>query len=299
MVKRSAEKERVEWGWDNSPILIPLAYEPREENALLAAFAVAEYCGSKVIVYHVKTEADTEAAKDKAVRSIWEHAKSFNVTYVMKESGYIVDADDAAAISKSIINAAKEEGCQAIIMSAHRESFLRELLGRISDRVARMADIPVILVESAFRGARITKQPRKIMVIILENRFYKEPLILAAIFTSSLSTPSCELIAVNVLKIPAVTPIDATEVSKVFRVIERDFSQKIALAITSLGRLFTPRILPVRDVGRDVTEFAVEEGVELIIMGCDKPGRLGPVLTKDEYAIVKKVGCVVLVAIPP
>ncbi|MFN3622157.1 MAG: universal stress protein, partial [Nitrososphaerales archaeon] len=201
-VVKKPRKESVEWGWDNSPILIPLAYEPREENALLAAFAIAEYCGSKVIVYHVKTEADAEAAKDKVFRDIREHAKAFNVNYVVKESDHIVDTDDVSTISKSIVDVAKKEGCQAIVMSAHRESFLRELLGRISDRVARMADITVVLVESAFKGARLTKQPRKIMVVVLEDKFYKDSLILAAIFTSSLSTPSCELIAVNVLKIP-------------------------------------------------------------------------------------------------
>jgi len=299
VVKKLTKKEDVEWGWDNSPILLPLAYEAREENAILAAFTIAEHCGSKVFVHHVRNEADTESAREKALKTLMEHAKSFKVTYEVTESGDVVDADDVRYISKSIVKAAKEAGCQAIVMSAHRESFLRELLGRISDRVARIADKRVILVESAFEGARITRQPRKIMVTVLENRFYRDALVLAAIFTSSLSAPNCELIAVNAIEIPEATPIDATERSKVFRTIERDFAYKVALAITSIGRLFTPRILPVRDVGRDVAGFALDEGIELIIMGSDKPGRLGPVLTKDEYAVVKKVGCVVLVVIPP
>jgi len=298
-VERSRKKEAVEWGWDTSPILLPLAYEPREENAIVAAFTIAEYCGSKVLVYHVRNDADTEVAREKALRLLDEHANTFKVNYEVKESNKVVDADNVAFISKSIVEAAKEADCQAIVMSAHRESFLRELLGRISDRVARKADTRVILVESAFKGARIIRQPRKIMVAILENKFYRDALILAAIFTSSLSAPSCELITVNVLKLPEATPIDAIERSKVFRKIEREFAHKVASAIASLGRLFTPRILPVRDVGRDVASFASDEGVELIIMGSDKPARLGPVLTKDEYAIVKKAGCVALIVIPP
>ena len=296
---RPRKKEAVEWGWDSSPILLPLAYEPREENAIVAAFTIAEYCGSKVLVYHVRNDADTEAAGKKALKLLDEHAKTFKVNYEVKESSRVVDADNVAYISKSIVEAAKDGGCQAIVMSAHRETFLRELLGRISDHVARKADSKVILVESAFKGARITKQPRKIMVAVLENQFYRDALILAAIFTSSLSAPSCELIAVNVLKLPEATPIDAIERSKVFRAIERKFAHEVASAIASLGRLFTPRILPVRNVGRDVASFASDEGVELIIMGSGKPGRLGPVLTKDEYAIVKKAGCVALIVIPP
>jgi len=298
-VRKLIKKEGVEWSWDNSPILLPLAYELREENAIIAAFTIAEHCGSKVFVHHVRNEADTESAREKALKILREHAKSFKVTYEVTESSRVVDADDVGYISKSIVDAAKEAGCQAIVMSAHRESFLRELLGRISDRVARIADRRVILVESAFRGARITTQPKKIMVTILENRFYRDALVLAAVFTSSLSAPNCELIAVNVIEIPEATPIDATERSKVFRLIEREFAHNVALAITSIGRLFTPRILPVRDVGRDVASFALDEGVELIIMGSNKPGRLGPVLTKDEYAVVKKAGCVVLVVFPP
>ncbi len=298
-MERSRKKEVVEWGWDTSPILLPLAYEPKEENAIVAAFTIAEYCGSKVLVYHVRNDADTEVAREKALRLLDEHAKTFKVNYEVKESNKVVDADNVAFISKSIVEAAKEAGCQAIVMSAHRESFLRELLGRISDRVARKADTKVILVESAFKGARIIRQPRRIMVAVLENKFYRDALILAAIFTSSLSAPSCELIAVNVLKLPEATPIDAIERSKVFKAIEREFAHKVASAIASLGRLFTPRILPVRNVGRDVASFASDEGVELIIMGSDKPGRLRPVLTKDEYAIVKKAGCVALIVIPP
>jgi len=298
-VERPRRKEDIEWGWDNSPLLLPLAYEPREENAIVAAFTIAEYCGSKVLVYHVKNDADTEAAREKVLKLVDEHAKTFKVNYEVEESSKMVDADNIAYISRSIVEAAKEAGCQAIVMSAHRESFLRELLGRISDRVARKADTKVILVESAFKGARITHQPKKIMVTILENKFYRDALILAAIFTSTLSAPSCELIAVNVLKLPDATPIDAVERSKVFRAIEREFAHKVASAIASLGRLFTPRILPVRDIGRDVASFASDEGVELIIMGSDKPGRIGPVLTKDEYAIIKKAGCVALIVIPP
>jgi len=298
-VEKGRKNGAVEWGWDSSPILLPLAYEPREENAIVAAFTIAEYCGSKVLVYHVKSDADTEAARERALKLLNEHAKAFKVSYEVKESSKVVDADNIAYISRSIVAEAKEAGCQAIVMSAHRETFLRELLGRISDRVARKADTKVILVESAFKGARIVKQPRKIMVVVLENKFYRDALILAAIFTSSLSTPNCELLAVNVLKLPAVTPIDAVERSKVFRAIEREFAHEVASAIAFLGRLFTPRILPVRDVGRDVATFASDEGVELIIMGSDKPGRLGPVLTKDEYAIVKRAGCVALIVIPP
>lgn len=299
VVKKLAKRVGVEWGWDTSPILLPLAYEPREENAVVTAFTIAEHCGSMVLVYHVRNEADTEAAREGALKTLSEQGKSFKVNYKVKESAEVVDADNVAHISKKIVAAAKEAGCQAIVMSAHREPFLRELLGRISDRVARTADTRVILVESAFRGARIARPPRKIMVTVLENRFYEDALTLAAIFTSSLSAPSCELIAVNVLKLPEATPIDATERSKVFSAIEREFAYKVALAIQSLGRLFTPRILPVRDVGRDVAVFASDEGVELIIIGCDKPSKLSPVLTKDEYAIVKKAGCVVLVVIPP
>ncbi len=290
--------DKIEWGWSNSPILLPLAYEHREWNSIYSAFITAEYSGSKVIAFHVKTELDNRSIKEESLKNVSEFASCFNVKYEIKETKDLVSSNDIAKISDEIASAAKEYECQAIVMSAYKEGFVRKFFGRISDRVARKADRDVVLVETPRENMALPEQMKKIMIPILKDRFSPAPLILAAAFTSSASIPYCELIVTRVVNMPLTTSMDAIESTKFFRRVEGAFSQKIAVAISSLGRLFSPRLLAVRDLGVDVAEYAKETEVDMIIMESNKPGRLGPMMTREEYAIAERAPCITLVIFP-
>jgi len=290
--------DKIEWGWSNSPILLPLAYEHREWNSIYSAFITAEYSGSKVIAFHVKTELDNRSIKEESLKNVSEFASCFNVKYEIKETKDLVSSNDIAKISDEIASAAKEHKCQAIVMSAYKEGFFRKFFGRISDRVARKADRDVVLVETPRENMALPEQMKKIMIPILKDRFSPAPLILAAAFTSSASIPYCELIVTRVVNMPLTTSMDAIESTKFFRRVEGAFSQKIAVAISSLGRLFSPRLLAVRDLGVDVAEYAKETEVDMIIMESNKPGRLGPMMTREEYAIAERAPCITLVIFP-
>lgn len=290
--------EKIEWSWGNSPILLPLAYEHREWNSINTAFYLAEYSGSKVIVFHVKTEVSDESIREESLKKIKNFAPRLNVNYEIKETKGLISSKDVAKISDKIAFAAKEYNCQAIVMSAYKEGFIREFFGRISDRVARKASCDVVLVETPKAGMRIPEQIKKIMVPILKNKFTPAPLIIATALTSSASMPDCELVVTRVLNIPLTTSMDAIESTKFFRKIENSFSKKIAVVISSLGKLLSPKLLAVRDVGVDVAEYAKETGVDLIVMESNKPGRLGPMMTRDEYAIIRRAPCITLVVFP-
>ncbi|MEM3437912.1 MAG: universal stress protein [Nitrososphaerales archaeon] len=290
--------EKIEWSWSNSPILLPLAYESREWNSINIAFYLAEYSGSKIIVFHVKTEVSDKSIREESLKNVKDFASRFNVNYEVKETKDLISSKDVAKISDKIASAAKEYNCQAIVMSAYKEGFIREFFGRISDRVARKASCDVVLVETPKSGMRIPAQIKKIMIPILKNKFNPAPLIIATALTSSASMPDCELVVVRVLNMPSTTSMDAIELTNFFRKIENTFSKKIAVAISSLGKLLNPKILAVRDVGVDVAEYAKETEVDLIIMESNKPGRLGPVMTRDEYAIVRRAPCIALVVFP-
>ena len=298
MSSKNNKSRKIEWSWENSAILLPLAYEHRELNSIYTACIIAEQCGCKVITFHVKTEANNEESKKEFLDRLDSYAKFFRIEYEVKETSEVYDSDDLSKISDLIVKSSEENNCRSIIMGAHRESFLRELIGRISDRVARKANCNVILVESSNTGMTMPRLPKRIMVTILDNLAHQDAFILAAAFTSTASAPDCEIIAGRVIRIPAATPLPAIESSKLFKVIEKAFAEQMALAIESLGRLFTPRILPVRDIGQGVTDFTTQEGIELLILESEQPGRLGPAMTREEYAIVKKTPCIVLVVIP-
>jgi hypothetical protein len=145
---------------------------------------------------------------------------------------------------------------------------------------------------------RIPRQIKKIMIPILKDRFTPAPLIVAAALTSSASTPDYELLVIRVVNMPLTTSMDAIESTRFFHKVEANFSQKIAVAIGSLGRLFSPKLLAVRDVGVDVANYAKETGTDMIIMESNKPSRFGPMMTKDEYAIIRRAPCITLVVFP-
>ncbi len=298
MSKPAKLKDKIEWSWGNSPILLPLAYEHREWNSINTAFYLAEYSGSKVIAFHVKTELSDKSIREKTLKSIDEFATCFNVNYEIKETQTLVSSKDIAKISDKIAIAAKEYKCQAVVMSAYKEGFVREFFGRISDRVARKAECDVVLVETPRTGMSIPRQIKEIVIPILKDGFTPAPLIIAAALTSSASIPDYELLVARVVNIPLTTSMDAIESTKFFHKVEATFSQKIAVAIGSLGRLFSPKLLAVRDVGVDVADYAKETKADMIIMESNKPSRLGPIMTKDEYAIIRRAPCITLVVFP-
>jgi nucleotide-binding universal stress UspA family protein len=151
--KRSNDK--IEWSWGNLPILLPLAYDHREWNSINVAFYLAEYSGSKIIVFHVKTEVSDKSIREESLKSIKDFASRFNINYEIKETKDLVSSKDVTKISDEITSATKEYSCQAIVMSAYKEGFFREFFGRISDRVARKAECDVILVETPRSDMRI------------------------------------------------------------------------------------------------------------------------------------------------
>jgi len=294
--KRSNDK--IEWSWGNLPILLPLAYDHHEWNSINVAFYLAEYSGSKIIVFHVKTEVSDKSIREESLKSIKDFASRFNINYEIKETKDLVSSKDVTKISDEITSATKEYSCQAIVMSAYKEGFFREFFGRISDRVARKAECDVILVETPRSDMRIPRQIKKIMIPILKDKFTPAPLIVAAALTSSASTPDYELLVIRVVNMPLTTSMDAIESTRFFHKVEANFSQKIAVAIGSLGRLFSPKLLAVRDVGVDVANYAKETGTDMIIMESNKPSRFGPMMTKDEYAIIRRAPCITLVVFP-
>jgi hypothetical protein len=88
------------------------------------------------------------------------------------------------------------------------------------------------------------------------------------------------------------------EVSQPLRKVERDFSHFTSFAIKALGRLINAKILPVREVGKDVARFTKERRIDVLVMYSKRETGFYSFLTKDEYEIVRKSPCVVIVTVP-
>ncbi|MBI3859340.1 MAG: universal stress protein [Thaumarchaeota archaeon] len=287
----------VEWSWSDAPLVLPLAYQPREWNAVFIAFYIAEYSGSRVFITHVLEGEEDHAFEERLKKDIEDLASTLAVKYEYVEVMPSSQPPGVEEIAQAVVRTASEKKAQAIVMSAHREPLFRELFGRVSDHVARTSPSKVVLVETPQEGVAIPKNPRRILIPVLKEP-HPDPYIIAAALTSSASVADVEITAAKVIQLPPTLPLDAVDTVHSLRKEEREFSFFTSLAIKTLGRFINPKILPVREVGGDVAHYVRERGIDVLVMFSSRETGFYSFLTKDEYGIVSRSPCVVIVTLP-
>ncbi len=288
--------ESVEWSWSDAPIVLPVAFQSREWNAIYIAFYLAEYSGSRVIVTHVLEDEEEHAFADQLKREIEALARDLSVRYEYSNVEPPSKPPSVEEIARSIVKTADVNNAQAIVMSAHREGLFRELFGRVSDHVARYSGRRVVLVETPQSGMNIPRNPRRIFIPVLKEQ-HPDPFVIAAALTSSASVPDAEIIVGKIIELPPTLPLDAIDVSQPLRKEEREFSYFTSLAIQALGRFFNPKIVSVREIGEDVGRYIRDQAIDVTVMFSKRETGFHGFLTKDEYEIVSKSPCIVLVTL--
>lgn len=287
----------VEWSWSDAPLVLPMAYQLREWNAVYIALYLAEYSGSKVYVTHVLEGEESHSFRAKMEADISALAKSLSVKYEFIEVRPSSQPPGVEEIARALVKTVDEKRAQAIVMSAHREPLFRELFGRVSDHVSRHCPSKVVLVETPQQGIQIPKNPRRILIPVLEEQ-HPDPFIIAAALTSSASAANVEITAAKIFVLPRTVPLDAVDVALPLRKEERDFATFTSLAIKTLGRFINPKIMPVREVGSDVARFIKDKEIDILVMFSKRETGFYSFLTKDEYEIVRASHCVVVVTVP-
>lgn len=292
----SLHAERMEWSWSDQSLLLPLAFERREWNAVYVAFFLAECTGSRVHVVHVQTGEEKHPEVETFLNDLKEFGRQLKVKFDVEQVAAKTTSPEVHEIADVIVGKASEKQVQAIVMSAHREAYFRELFGRVSDRVARLAKYKVVLVETPHPGLAIPRQPRRLLLPVLGDQLTPDPFIIAAALTSSAAVPEVDLVAARVIVLPMTAPLDAVEEN--MKHLEQEFSLRISVYIQSLGRLFTPRIIPVREAGIEIAEYAKGMGADLMVLSSEGASGFRGLLTAEEYEVVKRAPCVVLVVFP-
>ena len=293
-----SEKEAaIEWSWSDAPLVLPLAYQPREWNAVYIAFYIAEYSGATVCVTHVTEPQDDHTHEGSMKEQVDGLAEKLSVKHEYVEVNPASHPPGVDEISRGLVKTALDKKAQAIVMSAHREPLFRELFGRVSDHVARTSPTRVVLVETPQLGVTIPEHPKRILVPVLKEQ-HPDPYIIAAALTSSASAADVEITAAKIIELPPTLPLDAIDTVQSLRKEERDFSHFTSFAIKTLGRLINPKILPVREVGNDVAAFVKDKNIDVLVMFSGRETGFYSFLTKDEYEIVSKSPCVVIVTLP-
>jgi hypothetical protein len=140
--------------------------------------------------------------------------------------------------------------------------------------------------------------PKKIMIPVLEE-FHQEPFDLAAALTTSSVVPQVDVVAARVIQVPQIVPLYSTYRPDALVDEGRELSFVRSIRNAASLRFLRPSIVMVREVGRDVVDFASERNVDTIILAGDWRLRRQGFLTKAEREIAARAQCPVLIALPP
>jgi nucleotide-binding universal stress UspA family protein len=134
-------------------ILIPVVPEPCSEQAAQMGLEFAKRIGARVTFAYVMTKLDTTTYA-RGVLSTWrDHAVNASV---ISDESLIQDSTDRH-IGDAIAKEANHADYDLIVMGTHaREGLNRLLLGSVTERVVRVAKIPV-LVARASTGTAFTR----------------------------------------------------------------------------------------------------------------------------------------------
>ena len=139
-------------------LLVPLDSSQFAENALEHALSLAQHYDSQITLLHVVAQ-EWEAEMRAELPNIEEIAEGTEagdaVTYLsakekeLKEKGYNVVAlvQKGEPVSQTILDTAKSEGADTIVMSSHGFTGLKRLMfGNVAEKVIKNAQIPVLLI---------------------------------------------------------------------------------------------------------------------------------------------------------
>jgi nucleotide-binding universal stress UspA family protein len=142
-------------------ILIPIDAQQLSHHAAMTGLEFAKRLGAQVTLVHVlqvppvyppqSEHATLEAVRDHAKELLKPWSKiALNHGLTLRTK---IVYNDMHSVASSIVQTADDQDCDLILMGTQgREGLDRLLVGSVAERVARLADQPVMLVRSAMSG---------------------------------------------------------------------------------------------------------------------------------------------------
>ncbi len=292
-----AERVRVPFIERGPPILLPLTLQGSDESAVSVALGLAEYSGSRLVVVRSPDLGGSHAMRYRLEQEILRLAEASDTPCAIVD----LPADAASARRRTVGRRLKEladrTGADTIIVPVDADVFAGTLRRRAEGWISELRNRKVLLVRGPRPPALPPSRLRRFLIPVLDE-FRPEPFDLAASLTASSSFPAVDVVAARVIKIPSIVPLYSTYRPESLIDRDQELSFLKSLRTRPILRLLTPKILMVRDVSRDLLEFADERDVEAILLaGRWEASRRG-FLAKDEREIARRAEGTVLVILP-
>jgi hypothetical protein len=257
-------------------------------SALPVAISLAEQSGSKILV-----------ASD---RELPESQKRFLSTDSFAPSEYIGleparDAKGLQSAARSINRYAERAGAEMIVVPVRRNVFAKSSNRRSVGWIEEFSGKRVVLVSGPSERPDNLEPPRRLLIPVLDE-FHAEVLALAGALTSSSRIPDVDIVAAKVIRMPPTVPLYSTYRPESLVDSEKELSFLKTISGLPLLRRLSARVLLVRDISRDLLQFAEEKRVDMIILRGDWAASRHGFLPKRERIVAAKASCSVAVLLP-
>lgn len=271
-----------------SPVIVLSSTPEDVRTALPFAVAIAEQSGSKIVVASTRALPESERRFLATVGIPAEHIK-LETTKANKEM-----RSAALAVKRY----ADRVGAEMIVVPVRASMFTNRRARKRMSWVSEISDRRVVLV-SAPKERKATIEPIRRLLIPVLDEFRPDVFALAGALTSSAMIPDVDVVAAKVIKIPQSVPLYSTYRPESLVDSKEELSFLKPISGLPMLRRLSARVLLVRDISRDLVEFANEKRVDMILFKGDWAETRRGFLTEKERRIAAHAPSYVLVLLPP
>ncbi|HYM39980.1 MAG TPA: cation-transporting P-type ATPase, partial [Thermoplasmata archaeon] len=280
------------------PVIVPLTLQGSDETAVAVALSLAEYSGSRILVVRLPIAGPRREVQRDLERRIDDLAKATDTPCGFVDLPSVGGHRRRPSLGGDLESLAERTKAETLVVPVDAEVFAGGRLRRRDAWLLNLRKRRVILVRGPALAAGEVPRLRRVLIPVLEE-FQPEPFDVAASLTTASAFPAVDVVAAKVIKIPSIVPLYSTYKPESLIDQDRELSFLKSLRARPIMRLLTPKILMVRDIGRDLVEFADERGIEVILMaGRWEAGHRG-FLGRDEREVALKAKGAVAVILPP
>ncbi len=277
------------------PILVPLTLEGSDEIAASVALPLAEYSGSRLVLVRLPDLGPRPEREKELEGRIARLAGATETPCSFVDLPPSNGRRGSRAVGRDLENLAERTKAETVVIPVDADVFSGGRTGRSARWILDLRKRKVILVRGPGRDRVRGTHLRKILIPVLED-FQMEPFDVAASLTASSTFPAVDVVAAKVVKIPQIVPLYSTYRPESLIDSDRELSFLKSLRTRPIMRLLTPKVLMVRDIGRDLVDFADEREIEAILMAGRWDAARHGFLSKDERQVALKAkGTVVVI----
>lgn len=201
------------------------------------------------------------------------------------------------AAANAIKRYGERVGAEMIVLPVRRGLFTSRKARKRASWLSELSDKRVVLVSGPTKRP-VTLEPIRRLLIPVLDEFHAEVFALAGALTSSAKMPDVDVVAAKVIRIPPTIPLYSTYRPESLVDSEHELSFLKSVSGLPILRHLSAKVLLVRDVSRDLVQFAEERRADMILFRGDWSAIHRGFLTETERKIAANAPTRVLVLLP-